>query len=82
MYEEAMKVDFDVALIGCGAYGVTLAGKIKAAGKTAIHMGASTFVWNKRQSLGEDNALYNEYWVRPDESERIKSAEVIERECY
>ena len=34
-----MKFDFDVALIGCGAYGFPLAAKLKTAGKQAIHLG-------------------------------------------
>ena len=41
MYMEAMKLDFDVALIGCGAYGFPLAAKLKESGKIAIHMGGS-----------------------------------------
>lgn len=41
MYAEAMKKEFDIAIIGCGAYGMPLAAKIKSAGKQAIHMGGS-----------------------------------------
>ena len=33
MFEEAMKLDFDVAIIGCGAYGFPLAAKLRKAGK-------------------------------------------------
>ena len=33
MFKEVMKEDFDVAIIGCGAYGFPLAAKIRAAGK-------------------------------------------------
>lgn len=41
MYSEAMKEDFDVAIIGCGAYGFPLAAKIKKAGKIGIHLGGA-----------------------------------------
>ena len=42
MYTEAVKIDFDTAIIGCGAYGFPLAAKLKAAGKQAFHMGGAT----------------------------------------
>lgn len=42
MYHEAMAKDFDVAIIGCGAYGFPLAAKLKRAGKIAIHLGGVT----------------------------------------
>lgn len=32
-------IDFDIALIGCGAYGLPLAAHIKRIGKQAVHMG-------------------------------------------
>ena len=37
-----MKIDFDVAIIGCGAYGFPLAAKLKQAGKQAIHLAGAT----------------------------------------
>ena len=42
MYEQALNIDFDVAIIGCGAYGMPLASKLKNAGKQAIHLGGAT----------------------------------------
>ena len=39
MFQEIMKEDFDIALIGCGAYGLPLAAKVKEAGKIGVHMG-------------------------------------------
>ena len=39
MLAEALKIDFDVAIVGCGAYGFPLAAKLKACGKQAIHLG-------------------------------------------
>lgn len=38
MYREALKIDFDVAILGCGAYGFPLTSMLKAAGKKAIHL--------------------------------------------
>lgn len=42
MYDEAMKIDFDIAIIGCGAYGFLLAAMLKKAGKKVVHMGGAT----------------------------------------
>lgn len=35
-------IEFDVAIIGAGAYGLPLGSRIKEAGKVAIHLGGST----------------------------------------
>jgi threonine dehydrogenase-like Zn-dependent dehydrogenase len=39
MIDEIGKIDFDVAILGCGAYGLPLAAAIKGMGKQAIHLG-------------------------------------------
>ena len=39
MKDEMKKIDFDIALIGCGAYGMPLAIEAKKMGKQAVHMG-------------------------------------------
>ena len=41
MTDEVAKRDFDIALIGCGAYGFPLASRVKRMGKIAVHMGGS-----------------------------------------
>ena len=87
MYTEAVKIDFDTAIIGCGAYGFPLAAKLKAAGKQAFHMGGATQLlfgikggrWDNHPVIGR---LYNEHWVRPAESERPRSANIVEGGCY
>lgn len=87
MYNEAMKIDFDIALIGCGAYGFPLAAKIKESGKSAIHMGGVTQMlfgikggrWDNRPDYV---ALYNEHWCRPSEKERPNAASQVEGACY
>ena len=38
------EIEFDVAIIGCGAYGLPLAVEAKRMGKQAIHMGGATQV--------------------------------------
>lgn len=87
MYNEAMKIDFDVAILGCGAYGFPLAAKLKRAGKIAIHMGGVTQMlfgikggrWDVHP---EASKLYNEHWVRPNSEEVPEKAKDIEGGCY
>lgn len=81
MVEEALKIPFDIALIGCGAYGLPLACKLKQAGKQAIHIGGATQIlfgiigrrWEKNSK--EVNALFNEHWVRPSQEETPENKE-------
>ena len=87
MFNEVMKEDFDVAIIGCGAYGFPLAAKIKEAGKIAIHMGGATQILfgikGKRwDSFPEISRFYNDYWVRPSDEDKPKKAELVEGGCY
>ena len=39
MEEQVERLDFDIALLGCGAYGLPLAAHIKRMGKKAVHIG-------------------------------------------
>lgn len=81
MYEEALKIPFDIALIGCGAYGQPLACMLKKAGKQAIHIGGATQIMfgirGRRWELNskEVSALFNEHWIRPSLDETPKNKE-------
>lgn len=87
MTEEASKLDFDIALIGCGAYGLPLAARIKQMGRKAIHVGGALQLlfgirgqrWDTRDFM---QTYFNKYWVRPSESERPKNAQNVEGACY
>lgn len=87
MFEDIQKIDFDIAIIGCGAYGLPLAAKIKKMGKQAIHLGGATQIlfgirgarWDKKIDMQK---YFNEYWIRPDISEKPKDAEKVENACY
>lgn len=87
MFTEAMKIDFDVALIGCGAYGFPLAAKLKSAGKKAIHLGGVLQILFGIKGNRWDNddvvsKMYNEYWVHPSENEKPLNSETVEGGCY
>ena len=85
--KEALKIDFDVALIGCGAYGMPLAANLKKAGKQAIHMGGVLQImfgikgkrWDSDPIVSK---LYNASWIRPSDSEKPGIANKIEGGCY
>ena len=87
MYEQAIRIDFDVAIIGCGAYGFPLAAKLKVAGKQVIHMGGATqilFGIKGRRWVDNPRAgiTFNDAWVYPDESETPKNCKMVENHCY
>lgn len=90
MIEQCQKTDFDIAIIGCGAYGFPLAAAIKQLGKGAVHLGGATQILfgilGKRWETGAYKVMLdqfqNEYWIRPLPSEKPKNADEIENGCY
>ncbi|PJX32126.1 hypothetical protein CWM53_11795, partial [Klebsiella sp. A-Nf5] len=67
MQNDIKKMDFDVAIIGCGAYGLPLASFIKDLGKQSIHLAGWTQVLfgikGKRwDDLPQISRFYNEHW--------------------
>ena len=85
--EETYQIDFDVALIGCGAYGFPLAARIKKLGKKSIHLGGATQILfgikGKRWDLDPLFVnLYNEFWKYPTPNEKPKGYFGIDRGCY
>ncbi len=88
MEDEISKLDFDIALIGCGAYGMCLAAHVKRMGKTAIHLAGWTQMlfgvygnrWLKDQP--EYSRFINKYWIRPNGNEIPQGAEKVENGCY
>lgn len=87
MKEEMRQTDFDVAIIGCGAYGMPLAAEAKRMGKISVHMGGATqllfgIMGNRWQNNGTIMKFYNECWVRPDVAEVPEKSEIVEGSCY
>ncbi|NMD70176.1 hypothetical protein HHO41_07720 [Bacillus sp. DNRA2] len=88
MISEIRNFDFDIALIGAGAYGLPLAVKIKCdLKKQAVHIGGATQLlfgikgkrWDDRPDY---NNIYNEHWVRPGEKFIPSGANRVENGCY
>ena len=90
MTAEIREIDFDVAIIGCGAYGFPLAARVKEMNKQAIHLaGATQLLFGIKGSRWEQGnykpifeKIFNEHWIRPLETEKPKKAEAIEGACY
>ena len=92
MKTEIDKYDYDICLIGCGAYGFPLAAHVKRSGKKAVHLGGSLQLLFGIRGNRWDNPNYNsvfnyaqlinEYWVKPGKNEKPKKASAVEGACY
>ncbi|MEM5917104.1 hypothetical protein J4V18_25585, partial [Escherichia coli] len=87
MQTDIRTIEFDIALIGCGAYGMPLAAFIKGMGKQAIHLAGWTQILfgikGKRwDDLPYISKYYNDAWVRPQQQSKIKGFDSIEKGCY
>jgi len=83
MEREIAKHDFDVALIGCGAYGFCLAATVKRMGKKAVHIGGPLQLYFGIKGKRWDGmGFYNEHWVSPAETERPAGLSKVENGCY
>ena len=96
MKRQIEKVDYDIALIGCGAYGLPLAAHCKLQGKKVVHLGGALQLlfgirgarWEndypKHGRIGTDYPclLSNPNWIRPLENEKCKNYQKVEGGCY
>lgn len=88
--------DYDVALIGCGAYGFPLAAHAKRMGKQSVHLGGALQLlfgikgkrWEnpnygvQKLGYGAYLQLINETWVRPSDQDKPATADQVEETCY
>jgi hypothetical protein len=88
MKSDIARIDFDVAILGCGAYGMPLAAYIKRDLKRkAIHLGGNTqILFGIKGSRWENDAnfnhIFNDYWVRPLSEETPEGHQTIDSKCY
>lgn len=88
MQEEIAAREFDVCLIGAGAFGVPLAAFVKSLGKVSVHMGAAAqILFGIRGKRWEEHApevanLFNEHWVRPLPEEHPRNFKSHEGGAY
>lgn len=87
MKNQIVKTDFDIAIIGAGAYGFSLAAFIKKIGKKAVHLGGPTQVlfgikgkrWIENPKFKK---IINKHFVFPCKDDRIQNANQVEEACY
>ena len=87
MASEIEKIEFDIAIIGCGAYGFPLAARVKRQGKKVIHLGGVTqILFGIKGGRWEEDMHIKPYisdaWVYPTEDETPKHASLIEESAY
>ena len=90
--------NFDICLIGCGAYGFPLAAHVKRLGKKAFHIGGALQLlfgikgtrWENPNygvkewniPIGSYSNMMNEAWIKPGEEFKSKNANMVEGACY
>tara|TARA_B100000686_G_C16491900_1_gene812547 strand:- start:23 stop:847 length:825 start_codon:yes stop_codon:yes gene_type:complete len=87
MKDEISKKDFDIALVGCGAYGFSLASYVKKIGKQSVHMGGSLQIlfgikgarWENHPVISK---FFNENWIRPKLEDKPSKSHLVENGCY
>lgn len=88
MYQETLKIDYDIALLGCGAYAFPLAAKIKESGHGAITTCGGTQLIFGIMGKRWDNPKYRErvgvsqYWIYPRAEETPRKRKAVENGCY
>jgi hypothetical protein len=87
LIQRVSETQFDVAILGCGAYGMPVGAHIKKMGKAAIHLGGATQIlfgisgkrWLERPRF---RALMTMAWRPPLDSERPPNLDKVEEGCY
>lgn len=81
------QLDFDISILGCGAYGLLLANYIKNKGKQAIHIGGGLQIlfgikgkrWDNHPEISR---LFNDHWIRPSDDEKTINYNSVEGGTY
>jgi type IV secretory pathway VirB2 component (pilin) len=87
LQRQVAALTFDVALLGCGAYGLPLAAAIADSGRVAVHVGgALQLLFGIRGRRWEASPrfeqLMNPSWVRPSLAETPAGADQVDGRCY
>lgn len=87
MKMEIDKKEYDIALLGCGAYAMPLTAHIKRKGKKAVHMGGILqFLFGIKSVRYEEHEgtspYINEFFVYPSEKDKPQNASIVEGGCY
>lgn len=77
MEDKISTIDFDICILGCGAYGLPLAAHVKRLGKKAFHLGGGTqLLFGIKGKRWEEQ--YDKVWqYRPNESININYVDLF-----
>ena len=86
--EKMSATDFDVAIIGAGAFSLPLAAHAKALRRIGVHLGGGTQIafgiigkrWEANSRISKQ--VKRESWVRPSAEETPETVQKIENGCY
>lgn len=87
LVDQVLSIEFDVALIGCGAYGLPLGASIKFSGRQAIHLGGPLQILfgirgRRWDTVSTIRAMINDSWIRPTLAETPSAALLVDEGCY
>ena len=75
--------DFDVLIVGAGAWSLPLLMAAKSRGKIGIHMGGTTQnIFGIKGGRWDSHGIYTRHWVRPSPEETPSERFKIESGCY
>jgi len=89
MCQDIAQIPFDIAIVGAGAYGMSIAAFIKRElRRKAIHLGGATQLlfgikgnrWDVRPRWRD--FLYNDHWVRPLPEDTVERTATVEGSAY
>ena len=90
MCKHIKALDFDIALLGCGGYGLPLCNFINKMGKSAIYIGGGLQLlfgvsgnrWTSHDIIGNVSKLPGNLWTRPIDEEKVSCGNTVEGACY
>lgn len=85
--QQMSEIEFDIAIIGAGAWSLPLVVHAKNLGKIGIHLGGATQIlfgikgerWDNHKII---STFYNDAWCAPSDSETPPKYKTVERGCY
>ena len=77
------KMEFDIALVGAGAWSLPLVAHAKAMGKKGMHLGGSLqLMFGIKGGRFDNNRIYNSRWTRPLSADVPANHQLMENGAY
>jgi hypothetical protein len=83
MKSQMENADFDIALVGAGAWSLPLVAHAKKLGKKGIHLGGTLqLLFGIKGARFDRGVMYNEHWTRPLPEDRPANCHLMEQGAY